>query len=255
MQILQREYRRCKFGEWCSFDHTDNNGSQDSNSINVILEKLENLSTIISEKDELIKDLAQKIEKLENLNNCNDETAATENVLDDSEMNSTFLNPSYSFTCDVCEFIAKSKAGLHSQVKAKHKQIIEEPEIIVVGDSEEIENLKCEICEYTINDNQDLVNHTAEKHNETNEIKLQVLKLNEQKEVSKVEKVYVNKNDTFIDIDNLRWNSVDIVLSTTENEKVWNDKNFRRKLFSNCFLWQTYEDESGEYSRENMNFR
>ena len=80
-------------------------------------------------------------------------------------------------------------------------------------------------------------------------------KLNEQKEVSKVEKVYVNKNDTFIDIDNLRWNSVDIVLSTTENEKVWKDKNFRRKLFSNCFLWQTYEDESGEYSRENINFR
>ena len=207
------------------------------------------------------------------MNNCNDETAATENVLDDSEMNSTFLNPSYSFTCDVREFIAKTKAGLHSHVKAKHKQIIEEPKIIVVGDSEEIENLKCEICEYTTNDNQDLENHTAEKHNETNEIKLEVFllvgdendvlearkilmeKLNEQKEVSKVEQVYVNKNDTFIDIDNLRWNSVDIVLSTTENEKVWKDKNFRRKLFSNCFLWQTYEDESGEYSRENINFR
>ena len=60
-------------------------------------------------------------------------------------------------------------------------------------------------------------------------------KLNDQREVLKVEKVYVDKHDTFIDIDNLRWNSVDIVLSTKENEKVWKDKNFMRNLFSKCF--------------------
>ena len=266
-----REFKRCKFGEWCSFDHTESNGNQDS--INAILEKLENLSKIISEKDDLIRDLAQKMDKLENLNNCYDDTTATENVLDDSEMNATFLNPSYSFPCDVCEFIAKSKAGLQSHVKAKHKKIIEEPEIIVVSESVETENFECEICKYVAENNQDLDNHIVEKHNENREIKLEVFllvgnendvhearkmlmeKLNEQKEVVKVEKVYVDKNDTFIDKDNLRWNSVDIVLSTKENENDWKDKKFRRNIFSKCFLWQTYEDESGEYSRENLNFR
>ena len=79
--------------------------------------------------------------------------------------------------------------------------------------------------------------------------------LSAQKEVENVDKVYVDKNETFIDIDNLRWNSIDIILSTSEKVNVWKDIHFRKRIFSKCKLWATYEDESGEYSRNNLKFR
>ena len=79
-----------------------------------------------------------------------------------------------------------------------------------------------------------------------------IKKLNEQNEVESVDKVFVDKNESFLDIDNLQWNSVDIYLQSKENAKVWNDLNFRRKLFSRCYLWEIYEDSYGERSRVNL---
>ena len=80
-------------------------------------------------------------------------------------------------------------------------------------------------------------------------------KLSAQKEVIKVNTVYVDKSEAFIDENNLKWNSVDISLSSKENVKVWKDLNFRKNIFSKCFLWESYSDESGEFSRENLRFR
>ena len=54
--------------------------------------------------------------------------------------------------------------------------------------------------------------------------------LNAQKEVETVQTVYVDKNEAFVDVDHLRWNSVDILLSSEENEKVWKDLNFFKML-------------------------
>ena len=85
--------------------------------------------------------------------------------------------------------------------------------------------------------------------------KVQTENLSALEEVEKVDKVYVDKNDTFVDIHNLRWNSIDIVLSTKKNVKDWKDISFRKRIFSKCFLWATYEDESGEYSRDNLILR
>ena len=47
-------------------------------------------------------------------------------------------------------------------------------------------------------------------------------------------------------------NSVDIFLKSKEESKVWNDLHFRRKLFSQCHLWETYQHWYGERSRENL---
>ena len=58
-----------------------------------------------------------------------------------------------------------------------------------------------------------------------------------------------------MDIDNLRWNSIDIILTTSEKVNVWKDINFRKQFFSKCKLWATYEDESGQHSRNNLKFR
>ena len=90
-----RDYQRCKFGEWCSFNHNlnSNNGSQES--INIIFERIESISKIIAEKDEMIKELAEKIDNLEKQNKQNEETESTEKVLEEREcdMNTLFVNP------------------------------------------------------------------------------------------------------------------------------------------------------------------
>ena len=58
-----------------------------------------------------------------------------------------------------------------------------------------------------------------------------------------------------MDVDNLRWYSVDILLSSEENEKVWKDLNFRKKIFSKCYLWDSYEDTCGQFSREHIRLK
>ena len=46
-------------------------------------------------------------------------------------------------------------------------------------------------------------------------------KLNNQREVESVDKVYVDKNESFIDVNNLQWNSVDIFLKSKQKLKTW----------------------------------
>ena len=133
--------------------------------------------------------------------------------------------------------------------------------------------LKCDHCDFASKNNTDLEIHISEKHNadsETFEIKLEVFclveneknvletrqnlidKLNNLKEIESVDKVYVDKNESFIDVNNLQWNSVDIFLKSKQNLKTWQDLSFKRKIFSKCYLWETFEDYYGEKSREHI---
>ena len=77
-------------------------------------------------------------------------------------------------------------------------------------------------------------------------------KLNEQDEVEIVDKVFVDKNESFVDVDNLQWNTVDIFLKSKENLQAWKDLHFRKRIFSKCYLWETFKDRHGEKSRENL---
>ena len=169
-------------------------------------------------------------------------------------------------------------------MKSKHKesiiveQTVEDFIEILECDSVELQTLKCEECEFVAIRQSDIDNHVAEKHNavespETNEIKLEVFilveydldvfearkalidRLSDQKEVEKVEKVYVDKNESFTDIHNLKWNTVDILLRSKATVKSWKDLNFRKNIFSKCFLWDSCEDERGAFTRENLVFR
>ena len=177
-----RDYQRCKFGEWCSFNHEVYNEKDNKESIKVISERIEELSKIISEKDEIIKVLAAKIDDLEKYNKRTNETETTENVIDEDEvdMNTTFVNPYHGgFPCDICDFIAKSKGGLGIHMKSKHKEetILEDVIEILESESVELKNIKCEECEFIATSKLEIDNHVSEKHNavesqETYEIKL-----------------------------------------------------------------------------------
>ena len=60
----------------------------------------------------------------------------------------------------------------------------------------------------------------------------------------------MSKCDTFFDKDNLRWNTIDIVLTTKKSESSWKDKNFKRSIFSKCYMWETIETNLGEHNRQ-----
>ena len=260
-----RDYNRCKFGEWCSFDHVDTNANEDS--IKEIFDKLEQLTKIILEKDEVINKLAEKIKKLEENYDNDDDEDVIENDVEETDVNTTFVNPYLKkrYPCEICDFQAKSNAGLQLHVKSKHTQ----PDLI----SEELSDKnESEIVNEITQNNTDLEMH-SEKNNEDREtfdIKIEIFclvdgekdvlvtrqnlieKLNDQKEVESVEKVYVDKTESFIDVDDLQWNSVDIFLKSKNNTKIWKDLKFRRQIFSKCYLWDTFEDYYGEKSRENI---
>ena len=192
-----RDYRRCKFGEWCSFDHADNNDSKES--IKEIFEKLKNLSMIILEKDKMIGRLAEKKKKLEEHLDLSDEQDTNESEIDETSLNTTFQNPylTKGFPCEMCEFSAKSNSGLQLHMKAKHKHsdiISEEPcEILNLNETHLEIQINCDKCECVTKTKEEMEKHMIEKHDankgnevvETIDVKLEIFCL------------AVNENDVF----------------------------------------------------------
>ena len=74
-------------------------------------------------------------------------------------------------------------------------------------------------------------------------------KLTKKYEVEEVSQKKLSKVKTNIDVNNVRWNKVDIFLKSNEELKSWKETNFRKKIFSKCYLWETFEDFEGEVSR------
>ena len=127
---------------------------------------------------------------------------------------------------------------VNAQEIIEEENDIEHAQAHVVDNNTECEN-KCERCDFTSENKTDLETHMDKNHSDF-EIKLEVFvlfvnfdddvhevrkkliaKLEEQDEVEKVEKVFVNKNDAFIDEQNLKWHSVDITLKSKHNSSNW----------------------------------
>ena len=138
------------------------------------------------------------------------------------------------------------------------------------------ESFYCENCDFASENQNNLNKHLAEEHNNEKEeeevfdIKLEVFalvdidndvlkargrvieKLKDQKEVIEVSKVFVSKVETHQDVDNLRWNKVDIFLKSNKKFKLWEEVNFRKNIFSKCYLWETFKSFDGEISRKDL---
>ena len=56
-------------------------------------------------------------------------------------------------------------------------------------------------------------------------------KLGATDEVQDILKVHVNKFESFLNVDDLRWNSVDIFVKSKEDAKAWEEKSFRKNIF------------------------
>ena len=79
-----------------------------------------------------------------------------------------------------------------------------------------------------------------------------VEKLEKLDEVEDILKVHVDQFESFLDVDKLRWNTVDIFVNSKEDAETWKDKIFRQNIFSKCYLWESYKSKDGEYSRQNL---
>ena len=98
-------------------------------------------------------------------------------------MNETFFNPHFGFPCDMCDFNAKTKAGLQVHMNAKHKnrnktspkltnplkkKVDEEANI----ESESQQTVKCDMCDFDAENEQDLDTHISENHNNEKDIEI-----------------------------------------------------------------------------------
>ena len=237
-----------------------------------IMERLDNMTKLIDEKDALIKELAEKIKVLEE-NTFGKEVTINENEETESEMDKTFLNPYLVNKCDTCDFVAKTPGGLQVHIRAKHKGSDDSngPAIVISEEEIVVNSIQCDKCDFLAPSENVLTEHKNSKHEQDNEeieIKLEVFalvdfendvlktrkvvieKLEEQVEVEKVKTVYINKCDTYFDKDDLRWNSTEILLTTKKPASYWKDKKFKCSLFSKCYIWETVETNLGEHNRE-----
>ena len=73
-----------------------------------------------------------------------------------------------------------------------------------------------------------------------------------QKEVEEVLKVFVDKSETFFDVDNVRWNNVDIFFKTKENTDTWNISKFKKRIFSKCKFWDNFRTLDNLNTREDI---
>ena len=76
--------------------------------------------------------------------------------------------------------------------------------------------------------------------------------LGKQNEVEEVIKVFVDKSETFFDVDNVRWNNVDIFFKTKEKTDTWNNSKFKRRFFSKCKLWDNFRTLDKLNNREDI---
>ena len=109
-----RDYRRCKFGEWCSFKHVE------KTEINKdVFEKLDRLEKLVKEKNSIIDILENKIKVIEEklFINTDSTNEITEKESCEIEVKRVTVD---IFKCDECGFESNSKKGLHIHTKKKH---------------------------------------------------------------------------------------------------------------------------------------
>ena len=246
-----RNYQRCKFGEWCFFKHIENNDLENIIIKEEIMEKLDNLTRLIEEKDVLIHELAERIKVLEE-NQDRNEVTIDEKDDDETEINQTFANPYLVIKCENCDFVAKTNGGLQVHLRAKHKELLNKTDSSEQAVEDSVQCDQSGVVIQNESEKQEHRNLEHENEREEIEIKLEVFtlvdiendvlearkkvmdKLKEQSDVESVKTVYVSKNDSFFDIDDLRWNTIEIVITSKKNETTWKDKKFRKSLFSKC---------------------
>lgn len=104
-----RDYRRCKFGEWCCFRHVEKNLESNKE----VIDRIKNIEKLIAEKDAKITNLENKMKLIE------------EKLSIDKETVNQITEKETIFKCEYCEFETNSKKGIQIHRKRKHEKKFE----------------------------------------------------------------------------------------------------------------------------------
>ena len=144
-----RDYKRCKFSEYCAFKHIESN-TQNSESTENILEKIDNLTRVIEEKDIMINKLLEKMKAIEE--RLGDKDVPTEETVNETELETCprsydiEVQTEEIYKCEICDFETKKERGLNIHKRRKHGQ-----------------KLTCDLCDETFETKRDLKMHRS-KH-------------------------------------------------------------------------------------------
>ena len=70
----------------------------------------------------------------------------------------------------------------------------------------------------------------------------------------KVEKVFVSKSETFLNVDNVIRNDCDVFLTTKEKAETWKSSKFRQNIFSKFYFWYNFRS-FDEITKNKFNFK
>ena len=147
-----REFRRCKFSDYCKYKHETNCENETKRELKTLKEKVEQLEMVLKQKDKDFEKLNAIVQKLsEKVNNSKEPLDVEDESIQEEEihnLDTTFLNPSSEVNCDVCSFVAKNVQGLKIQMKAKHTISMK---------------YKCTLCDFETNNKKFFNDHKASK--------------------------------------------------------------------------------------------
>ena len=191
----------------------------------------DSLTKLFDDKNKEVENLLNKLQTLETKLNYFEErtdskATETSNVEDvDNPLEKTFVNPSSLFKCEYCDFVSETNDDLNKHMTQKHEEPVSELKFqlyAVVENNLEVMDARTKIIE----------------------------KLNKQKEIENILSVFVNSRcRMFYDRDGKLLTEADIKFKT-KYENLFRSSKFRKSLFENCQLRETFPFQNGRMTRE-----
>ena len=125
-----RDIGYCKFGEWCYFKHENGTSKEIEEKVKILDAKFETIKKCISEKDEVIENLKNKIlileEKLLELEKLLGQTKESIDLDDkikdiEEKQNNLIEDSREKYKCNKCDFTTYFRKGLNIHKKKMHK--------------------------------------------------------------------------------------------------------------------------------------
>ena len=57
---------------------------------------------------------------------------------------------------------------------------------------------------------------------------------------------------TYVNVDNICWNTAYLIISSKRIANVWKETKFKKRIFLKCYLWEIIHNCNGEDSREDF---
>ena len=109
-------FRKCKFGDECSYLHRENQSHMNLKDIEMLKEEIRKLKMERENLEKFIHKLSNIEKEIENLRESLEECKTNELPLDTDQINENLLNDNHR--CDICDLDIKIKSWLENTQKS-----------------------------------------------------------------------------------------------------------------------------------------